>query len=44
MLNRSPKELKAIPKIKGIKGYKNMSEVLLKHQIHLKKVKSILPK
>ena len=26
MLNLSPKELKAIAKIRGIKGYKSMSE------------------
>ena len=26
MLNLSPKELKAIAKIRGVKGYKSMSE------------------
>ena len=36
MLHLSPKELKAIARIRGIKGYKSMSEdyVLLKHQNH----------
>ena len=38
MLKLSPKELKAIAKIRGIKGYKSMSEdrllMLLKHQNH----------
>ena len=39
MLNLSPKELKAIAKIRSIKGYKSMSKdrllsALLKHQNH----------
>ena len=33
MLNVSPKVLKAIAKIRGIKGYKNMSEDNLLHAL-----------